>query len=649
MHLLEATVLSILLMILIYHDVRRFPIPKHDKGSRFFVETFLTYGVFLLLSLASQLFQNKYLAIPVTVAHFLWILHMLSFPILLALWMHFTAINLVDDSKQVRHITFLLVIPLIVLSFLAIIDMPYHHFLIPPQPLDPLPPSIGSKSLFLLSLFYCFVILGTSLFKRSGLKGAKPFLSLLLPLTQLTATLSFAVNHDHALFTMANSFMLVLIYLVVHRETVVLDELTQLPKEALLKRRLLKIFKNEESYSIILIDVENFQYFNARHGHLVGDLLLTHLARFLEAFPLDHETFKLTGDRFCLLFPDEEGKKAENIAKDIQERMQKRWTLGQHNLYASVNMVLVSVPTEVPSFAELQYISEQQLQKLKTKENQSILVYTKELSLAYQQEQNIISALHEAIYMPDHIHVYYQPIHCSTTKTLTAAEALLRIQDPQLGLLQPSQCIPLAEQTTLIVDITPIVLRKACQLYKNLEAKKLLLDHISVNLSAEDFNTPDLANRLLSIILEAGIAPSRIRFEITESMVLKSYEAVAHTMHILTKQGIQFALDDFGVGYSNLSALLELPFQQVKFDKSLIQKSQEDSEMLPYLTDMLHAMGKNIVAEGVETTEQEKLVRDLGIGCIQGFLYNKPLCEEAFIKTLTQSTEPDGNVQRLYS
>ena len=231
----------------------------------------------------------------------------------------------------------------------------------------------------------------------------------------------------------------------------------------------------------------------------------------------------------------------------------------------------------------------------------------------------------------------YQPVYELKTGRLVSAEALMRIEDKHLGLLQPADFIALAEQTGLIVPLCQILLAKVCRLLKGIPEDSL--EFIAVNLSAKDFDSKFIGDTLLDIIRKEGIETKRIGFEITESLVLRSYEAVESVMEQLSQQKISFALDDFGTGYSNVQALMSLPCRFVKFDRSVIQKAPANPKMLSLLAEMLHKMDKCIIAEGVETEEELALVRAMGIPRVQGFLFAKPLKDDDFLALIGKSQE----------
>jgi len=166
------------------------------------------------------------------------------------------------------------------------------------------------------------------------------------------------------------------------------------------------------------------------------------------------------------------------------------------------------------------------------------------------------------------------------------------------------------------------------------------LEYIAVNLCGKDFDSKSIGKTLCDIIRREGIDPNRIGFEITESVVLQSYEAVADVMKKLSLHEISFALDDFGSGYSNMQALMDLPYQYVKFDANFIQRSTTNPKMLSLLTDMLHKMDKVIIAEGVESEEELALVRKVGIERVQGFYFSGPMKGDAFFALVEGSQKP---------
>jgi len=437
MQYFELTLLSVVLIVSIFIDVFRFPSFRKDRRSRFFGEIAIAYSVFIIISLLVCFQKEGYCSYPVYVDRILWVLHFLSFPFLLAMWMHFNAINVIDDAKLVRILTSIHVIPLVLLSVIAMADITQQCF----YPINPgyehLLPVPGTYYMIALSTFYCLAMILPTLGHRKDLQGSFLFISLLLPITFLISIATFWVTHSYAQFLMVNSFMMVLHYLVGQRDSLKVDALTGLPMEALLKRKLIRIFRFKTSYSIILLDIENFQYFNARYGYQLGDKMLISLTAFLSTLGNANEVFRVGSDRFYLCLSAGDPDRANSLVLHIRERMNQSWEIEGTAAFIQINIAVINIPQQAANLEEFKRATEQIVMEMKTVRKKSMIVYTRESSFDNQYRQNIISALRESVRTPEQVLVYYQPIYELQTGRLISAEALMRIEDKDLGFLQP--------------------------------------------------------------------------------------------------------------------------------------------------------------------------------------------------------------------
>lgn len=228
----------------------------------------------------------------------------------------------------------------------------------------------------------------------------------------------------------------------------------------------------------------------------------------------------------------------------------------------------------------------------------------------------------------DRFEVYYQPLYTVCDGSFTEAEALLRFKSPTGKYIPPDEFIPLAEETGQIIKIGCMVLKRVCSYISYLLSCHINIDTISVNLSVVQLMGEDAVPNLLKIIHDSGISPNRILFEITESILISNYTLIAEKIRELSRAGIQFALDDFGTGYSNITNVIDLPFDVVKIDKSLIWDSMKNRRcniMIRELTRTFRNINLLVTAEGVETEEHDRFVRQCGCDKIQGFRYAKPM------------------------
>jgi EAL domain-containing protein (putative c-di-GMP-specific phosphodiesterase class I)/GGDEF domain-containing protein len=425
------------------------------------------------------------------------------------------------------------------------------------------------------------------------------------------------------MFMLVNAFMLVLYYLIGQRDSVTFDSLSGLPNEALLQRKLIRIFRFQSPHALIFLDIENFEYFSSLHGAPAAEQVLVGIGTFLKTMAASNEAFRLEGSRFCLCLPSKDGRLAGSVVQAVRQRMTQGWQVEGELLFVQVNFGVLHIPSHASTLAEYDQARKRVLSEITSVRKQLVFIFTKQDAFDQQRRMNVLSALRSSIRNPEQVMVHYQPIYDVATGRMVSAEALMRIKDEHLGFLNPEQFISLAEQSGLIVHLTKILLSKVCTLVrKNLG--ECALEYISVNSS-------HIAGSLISIIEQEQIAPKKIGFEITESVALRSYEKVSQVMLELSLRDIKFALDDFGTGYSNLKALMDLPYAYVKFDKSVIHAAMVDPAMLALLVDMLHTLGKVLIAEGVETEQQLEMVKSVGIERVQGFYYAKPMEEQAFL------------------
>ncbi len=629
MQFLEVNVLSVVLMLSMFFDILRFPLLNKDRGSRFFREIAVVFSLFIVISLLGDIGKRGILTYPPFFERLLWIVHFLSFPFLLAMWTYFNAINILEDSKLVTKLSLIHGIPLIVLTVLAFADISRQSLYPFNGDYEALLPSVGTYFMMGLSVFYCLVMMVSTLSRYKDLQGSFMFVSFLLPIMLFFSIVAFWVTHSHEHFMLANSFMLILYYLVGQRDSVRVDSLTGLPTNALLQRKLIRIFRLQSPYAFVLLDIENFRNFNARYGYLLGDMMLVALAKFLSTLGSANEVFRLGGDRFCLCLPAKDSASVEALIAKITARMAQAWSIGDNSLFLQVNLAVMHVPSQVASLEEFKQATDQLFVEMKSERKRSVIVYEREDAIVLQRRLDIITALRDSVRNPEQVEAHFQPIYETVTGRLVAAEALMRINDKHQGLLKPDDFIALAEQTGLIVQLSHILLARVCQMVR--QVPEDTLEYIAVNLSGKEFESKTIGKMLTEIIKREGIDPKRISFEITESAVLQSYEAVVGVMEELSLLNISFALDDFGSGYSNVQALMDLPYTFVKFDASLIQRSTENPKMLTLLTQMLHKMDKVLVAEGVESEQALAMVRQIGIDRFQGFYFSVPMPNDAFL------------------
>ena len=270
-------------------------------------------------------------------------------------------------------------------------------------------------------------------------------------------------------------------------------------------------------------------------------------------------------------------------------------------------------------------------------DHKNVMRVTKKHLSVVNHEQEMVLAVTKAL-RNDGVMVYYQPIYSVETGSYPTCEALVRIKDDKLGFIPPSQFVPILERNGLIVELGEVILERVCSDFVTYDFPSLGVERVEVNLSVRELVVPGMYKKLLETMKKHNLPNSAILFEITESYMSDSARKyILENISMLTKNGIKLALDDFGTGYSTLIYLIQLPFDIIKIDKSLLDDAMADLKAMVLLRNtinMLIELKKKIVVEGVETSEQAKLLKGLGVHYFQGYLYSKPVCVTDYVSFL---------------
>lgn len=345
----------------------------------------------------------------------------------------------------------------------------------------------------------------------------------------------------------------------------------------------------------------------------------------------DANVFKITENEVLLFFSKESSAKSawENFKKQI-ENEETGAALGRPSFY------YIEDPRCVSSYRELleliQYVSLRKKDALP----ESFRIIESSMVSEMLSERRMIKEILEAL-EEDRVLVYYQPIFSVKKQRFTSAEALVRIVDREGMLIPPGEFIHIAESNGMIIEIGERVFEKVCRFFRLNKPEDYGIEYIEVNLSVVQCSDERLAENYIDIMNDFQMDPARINLEITESASLRAKQILISNMEQLIEYGIHFSLDDFGTGQSNLNYIVDMPVKIVKFDREMIQ-SYFVSGKARYVMDaamhMIHGMGLEIVAEGIETEEQYKKMEEIKINYIQGYYFSKPLPEQDFLDFL---------------
>jgi diguanylate cyclase (GGDEF)-like protein/PAS domain S-box-containing protein/hemerythrin-like metal-binding protein len=418
------------------------------------------------------------------------------------------------------------------------------------------------------------------------------------------------------------------------------DPLTQLPNRRLLQERLKSALasshRSGQKGALLFIDLDNFKALNDTLGHDMGDLLLQQVAARLNACVRENDTVaRLGGDEFVIMLEDLSEltygslNQSETIGQKILAAVNLPFKLGTQE-YLSTSSIGIALFDGHEHSDELLKRADIAMYQAKNSGRNALRFFDPQMQHLINARVSLEDNLRKALAHQQFI-LHYQ-IQVDSSGYTQGAEALLRWLHPERGLISPAEFIPLTEETGLILPIGHWVLDSACaQLatWQHSAVTNALV--ISVNVSAKQFFQADFAARVHACIQRHCINPNLLKLELTESILIKNIEDTIAIMHTLRDIGVQFSLDDFGTGYSSLQYLKKLPFAQLKIDQSFIREiasDKEDQAIVRTIIAMATSLNLNVIAEGVETTEQLQILQNLGCTHYQGYLFSRPVTIE---------------------
>ena len=421
------------------------------------------------------------------------------------------------------------------------------------------------------------------------------------------------------------------------------DPLTRLPNRRLLLDRLHQALasagRSRREGALLFIDLDNFKTLNDTLGHDVGDILLQQVGQRISACIREGDTVaRLGGDEFVVMLEDlssnlqEAAAQTETVAGKILTALNHPYLLAGQNQRSTPSIGATLFHGNQLSVEELLKRADVAMYQAKAAGRNTLRFFDPEMQAAISAQAALEADLRQGI-MQEQFILYYQP-QVDGGAGLLGAEALIRWQHPERGLVSPAEFIPVAEETGMILPLGAWVLETSCNQLViwagQPEAAHLTL---AVNVSARQFRQPDFVNQVLAVLDRTGANPRKLKLELTESLLLADVQDVIAKMTALKAKGVCFSLDDFGTGYSSLSYLKRLPLDQLKIDQSFVRDvlvDINDGAIAQTIIALGQTMGLAVIAEGVETEEQCEFLARIGCNTYQGYFFSRPLPLEGF-------------------
>ena len=439
-----------------------------------------------------------------------------------------------------------------------------------------------------------------------------------------------------------------------------IDPLTKIPNrmqfQHLLQRGIARARRAGKPLCLFYIDIDHFKEINDTFGHLAGDTTLETVAeRLTTALPPRSVIGRLAGDEFAVIVdsfgPDiDDQEPTARLAQKLLNRLADPFFVQGHEVFMTASMGIAYYPKDAANVIDLIRNADAALYSAKKSGGNVYAFYAPKMNEDSVERLMTKSRLKRA-FERDELLVHYQPKYNLKTGEIFGAEALVRWELPDRGLILPSDFIPIAEETSLIIEIGEWVLDKVCEDFRFWQRSVSSPGRVSVNLSLKQLKQANFISRISSILRGHEVSPTSLELEITETTLMENPERTIRILDQLYGLGLHLAIDDFGTGYSSLSALQQFPISTLKIDQSFVRDAvtnPDDATIIDTIVQMGRNLNMDVVAEGVETEAQLNFLQKLGCNYAQGLLFGEPMSSDNYIELLLAQAEGTDTHRALF-
>ncbi|WP_078409085.1 bifunctional diguanylate cyclase/phosphodiesterase [Priestia abyssalis] len=425
------------------------------------------------------------------------------------------------------------------------------------------------------------------------------------------------------------------------------DSLTGLPNRSLFDTLAQAVIDKkkgqEEEFAILFMDLDRFKQANDTHGHQAGDKILKEVARRLQnAIEATDILSRFGGDEFLLLVRRGSEDDVYEAARRLQKAIAEPFHVHDHEVYLHASIGISLYPKNGSTLDTLIRQADLAMYETKKAGRNGIIFYNESMQAHTTRRMLLEDGLRKAIANGE-FELHYQPKIVLATGDITGMEALIRWHHPELGMVSPGEFIPIAEETELIIPLSEWTLGEACRQNKEWQDKGYPKVRVAVNISSIEFSQRSFVKTVVRILQKTGLEPQYLELEITESVAIKNIDDVIEKLEALKKIGVAISIDDFGSGYSSLSYLKKLPIDTLKIDRSFIldlSQDQRETSIVRAIIAIAQSLNLSVVAEGVELSEQVKILEDENCHEVQGYYFSKPLAVGQFEEWYENKNRP---------
>ncbi len=636
-------------LVIIFVSMIGFLVEKSVVSTRYRGLKWMYYSTFfsILVTIACITTTNHYMVVPIWITDLMRVMFFLTSPLLALLYL-FYSLSIIYNKMNIYELTkkyMWMIIPYAIYT-LVVVTNPLHRLIFTVSPESGyIKGDLNQISYYIAFIYFTLIIHLVIKYRKTPQRNVLMIICLNYFLSAVIFSLQIFMPLIQLSGLACVSGMLVVHFYILSVSKSV-DPLTELNNRQTLTYNLTQLCENKIPFSLAVLSIRNFKSINERMGLESGDAILSDMAMRLRTALPSKDIYRYSGDEFAYLitFPN---NTVNELLKRVTQKACEPFMLSESQIGLDIVYARVDYPAFGENVKEIISSIDYSISLVKQNAKETNFFYDPSICVKMKRRNHIIEILKTAI-ENDGFEVHYQPIFSSKCGIFPMAEALVRLKKTGGEQISPGEFIPIAEEIGLVSKITYIVLEKLCQDFRYLIDKygdELQLQYISFNFPYVHFLKRQTVREVVEIVDTYNIPHKRVKMELTERSLVSDTETVSRVMDEFIMHGFDFELDDFGVEYSNLSLLFDIPINIIKFDRSLVCASTADEKrrtFFKHFIKAIKAMNIEVVMEGVEEKELLHYLVDCGCEYIQGYVFSKPLplqeLEDFLVATSTKKS-----------